>query len=79
MLGDLIGPPTGSVAFYDGTNLLGTASLSGDSASLSLSTLPVGDQGITAVYSGDGTFDSSTSTVVGSLGHLARPRPRSSP
>ena len=54
---------SGTVLFYDGATLLGSASVSGGKAQLTLSTLPVGKHSITASYSGDGTFMPSTSTV----------------
>ena len=55
---------TGTVKFYSGTTVLGTVSLTGDTASLSTSTLTVGTHKIKAVYSGDGTFEGSTSPVL---------------
>jgi hypothetical protein len=45
--------PTGSVAFYNGTILLGTAVLSNGTASLPASFAAVGSYPLTAVYSGD--------------------------
>jgi polygalacturonase len=56
------GTPTGSVAFYDGTTLLGSSPLSAGAGSLSV-TLAGGSHSLTAVYSGDTTFVTSTSTV----------------
>lgn len=58
------GTPTGSVSFMDATTTLGTAPLSGGNAVLVLSTLPLGDHTITAVYSGDSTFSRSTSPIL---------------
>ncbi len=58
------GTPTGSVTFYDGTLNLGTVPLSGGSATLPFSDLPVGTDAITAEYSGDSVFAASTSTPV---------------
>jgi uncharacterized repeat protein (TIGR03803 family) len=55
---------TGTVKFYSGKTDLGTVSLTGDSASLSTSTLTVGTHKIKAVYSGDGTFKGSSSPVL---------------
>jgi hypothetical protein len=55
---------TGTVAFFDGTNSLGTAPLIGSTASLSTAALSVGNHSITAVYSGDSTYASSTSAVL---------------
>jgi len=58
------GTPDGSVQFFDGTNSLGTTSLSGGTASLSISTLTQGNHNITAVYSGSGSYSPSTSPVL---------------
>lgn len=58
------GTPTGTVTFYDGSTPLGTVTLSSGSASLSTSTLSVGTHSITATYSGDSTYQASTSNVV---------------
>ena len=57
------GTPTGSVLFYDGSIQLNStgATLSGGQATLTLNTLPVGAQGLTAVYSGDADFVADTS------------------
>ena len=55
--------PTGTVSFYDGSTLLGTAqTLTGGAAALTLSSLGVGTHSITAAYSGDSNFNASTST-----------------
>jgi hypothetical protein len=58
-------PPgaTGTVNFYDGTKLIGTATIIGNTATLIISTLPAGTHAITAVYSGDANFASVTSAV----------------
>ncbi len=59
------GTPTGSVAFLDGTNTLGTSPVNGSGvATFSISTLSVGTHNITAAYSGDGNFSGSTSPVL---------------
>jgi len=55
--------PTGSVIFYDGTNPIGTAVLSGGVAALSVSTLTLGSHSITATYSGDINFPMGTSSA----------------
>jgi len=57
------GAATGAVTFNDGGNALGTANLSGGSASISV-TLPVGTHNITATYAGDTAFAGSTSNSV---------------
>ena len=58
------GVPTGTVTFRDGANSLGTVSMGGGSAALTLSSLAVGVHTITAVYSGDGAFSPSTSAAL---------------
>lgn len=63
---------TGSVQFFDGANVLGTSVLSGGSASFATTTLAAGTHSITAAYSGDSSYASSTSsaltqTVVGGV------------
>ena len=55
---------TGTVSFYDGSALLGTVPLVAGSASLSTSSLSSGAHALTAVYSGDSNFATSTSPVV---------------
>jgi hypothetical protein len=76
--------PTGSISFYDGAQLLGTVALTqGQSicntlpctvwqAAFNSASLTVGAHPITAVYSGDGLFGSSTSTLV-TANVVARP------
>ncbi|MFZ0964017.1 MAG: Ig-like domain repeat protein [Terriglobia bacterium] len=59
------GNPSGSVSFYDGTTLLGSAvTLAQGTAAYTTSSLAVGPQSITAVYSGDANFSSVTSSAV---------------
>ena len=57
------GTPTGTVAFYDGTTLLGSAALVSGKATLLPVTFSGGSHSLTAVYSGDATYVNSTSTV----------------
>ncbi len=58
------GTPTGSVAFYDGSTQLGTATLDANAtAAFTTTTLQAGSHTVTAVYSGDTTFASSTSSL----------------
>ena len=54
---------TGTVSFYDGTTLLGTAPVTGNTASLTISTLGVGTHAISAVYSGDANFTTVTTKL----------------
>ena len=54
------GTPTGSVAFYEGTTLLGTGTLASGTAEISTSSLTAGTADtIEAVYSGDDNFITS--------------------
>jgi hypothetical protein len=55
---------TGTVQFFDGSTSLGTVALSGGQASLTTSTLSTAKHSITAVYSGNANFASSTSAVL---------------
>jgi hypothetical protein len=57
--------PDGQVDFFDGSSLLGTGTLSGGQATLSTSSLAVGDHpDITARYEGQGSSLASTSSPV---------------
>ena len=58
------GTPSGTVSFYDGTTLLITTPIANGSATYTFSGLAGGGHSITAVYSGDSNFTSSTSTAV---------------
>jgi hypothetical protein len=58
------GTPTGSVTFYNGSTKLGSAALSGITASLTTSTLPVGSDSLYAVYGGATYYLASTSATV---------------
>jgi sugar lactone lactonase YvrE len=58
------GSATGTVQFFDGSTLLGTATLSGGAGSITISTLAPGNHSITAVYSGDASSLGSTSPVL---------------
>ncbi len=56
--------PTGSVTFMDGATTLGTVTLDGaGEATFTTSTLSVGPHTITANYSGDSTFNTSSDTL----------------
>jgi len=57
--------PTGSVTFFDihGTNL-GSATLTSGTASLTVPSLPIGPEAITAVYSGDSNYQGVSSPAV---------------
>jgi hypothetical protein len=57
--------PTGTVTFKDGSTTIGTGTLdSSDAATFTSSSLPVGSDDIVAVYGGDATNATSTSTAV---------------
>src|SRR6202000_1359110 len=56
------GTPTGTVSFFDNGTPLGTSTLSNGVATYSSTTLPVGTNVITAVYSGDTNFSPSTAS-----------------
>ena len=55
---------TGTVQFLDGTTVLGPGTVSNGTASFSTTTLSVGTHSITAVYSGDATYNGATSSAV---------------
>ena len=57
------GTPTGTVRFSDGTVSLGTVTLSSGVAILKTSELALGANSITASYSGDSNFTSSSTTL----------------
>jgi len=58
------GSPTGTVTFKYGTTVLGEVALTGNTASLSTSSLAAGTYKIKAVYSGDAAVKGSTSKVL---------------
>ena len=58
-----VGVPTGTVEFFNNGSSIGTATLSGGKATLT-ATLPIVVNSITAQYSGDTNFSSSTSPAV---------------
>jgi hypothetical protein len=59
------GTVTGSVAFREGSTLLGTTALNGAGvATFSTAALAAGSHSITAVYGGDGNFATSTSAIL---------------
>ena len=61
--------PSGTVVFYNGTTAIGSAALSpgpgvNSSTATIIATLPNGSDSITAVYEGDTTYATSTSTAL---------------
>lgn len=68
------GTPTGSVTFRDGLTTLGTTTINGSGvATLPVSNLSVGSHSITAEYSGDTNFATSTSTPLTQTVNQATP------
>ena len=64
--------PSGSVQFAsDGTNVGGPVALSGGTAGVSTAALPGGSHAVTAVYSGDPLFKSSTGTLTQTVAVVA--------
>ena len=57
-------PPTGTVAFYDGTTQIGTGTVSGGVATFTTTTLSAQVHSITAAYSGDSSYGPATSGVL---------------
>ena len=57
-------PPgaTGTITFMDGTTVLGTATINGTTATLT-TTLPSGTHPVTAIYGGNGSYNSATSNI----------------
>jgi hypothetical protein len=56
------GSPSGTVNFYNGVTLLGTSPVHTGVATLTSAALPLGSSTVTAVYSGDANFTTSTSS-----------------
>lgn len=55
--------PTGQVSFYDGATLVGTANLSGSTATLNVAVTTLGTHSITAQYAGDTIYTSGASAA----------------
>lgn len=58
------GNPVGTVTFLNGTSVLGTGTLVSGVAQFTVTSLPVGTQALSAVFSGGDNFNGSTSAVV---------------
>src|SRR5207237_5800791 len=58
------GTPTGTVTFKDGATSLATNALTSVQATFTTSALSSGARSITAVYNGDGNYNSSTSSTL---------------
>jgi len=65
--------PSGTVSFYDNGTLLQTEDVSSGTATVTLSSLPVGANSITAAYSGDANFNAATASVPVSVAVAALP------
>ena len=64
--------PTGSISFFDGPTPIGTATVNGaGQALLAVNSLSNGSHTITAVYSGDGLYTTSTSTALTEVVNVA--------
>jgi hypothetical protein len=59
-----VSTPTGSVSFYDRTSLLGSGTLASGVATYTTSSLASATYSITAVYGGDASFSSVTSSTL---------------
>ena len=58
------GTPTGSVGFYEGQTMVGTGTLDNGVATFTTSSLPAGTATVSAQYSGDVNFTSSSSSPI---------------
>lgn len=65
------GTPTGTVTFKDGATVIGNQALNNGTAQYSTSTLTLGSHSITAVYSGDSNYQSSTSPPLNQTVNMA--------
>lgn len=69
--GEYGGTATGPVTFSSGSTSLGSASLTGDVAIFSTSSLAVGTYSVTASYGGDSNFQTSTSSAISQVVNAA--------
>ena len=67
---NVMGVPTGTVTFTEGVTTLGTSTLSGGMASLSLTESLDGDHTITATYSGDASFRGKATDFVETINQI---------
>lgn len=56
--------PTGTVEFFNGTESLGTATVSEGTATYTWNNVPVGDHSLRAVYSGSDNYSTAEGTVI---------------
>jgi hypothetical protein len=66
------------VTFYDGIHPIGSAPVSGGKATLTISTLAVGNHLIYAAYNGDDHYMGSSSTPISQMVLTAAPAPQPS-
>ena len=57
-------PPTGTIAFYDGTTQIGVGTVTAGSAAYTVTTLSGGNHLVTAAYSGDSSYGPAVSGAV---------------
>ena len=67
------GATTGTMSFYDGATLLGTQTVSGGTAALSISTLTAGSHTIQANYSGGALYGTSSGTLTQTVDQASSP------
>lgn len=60
--------PTGTVTFYDGSQVLGSSAISGGMASLEVVSFSSGDHNLTASYSGDSNLQAGTASLAHAVG-----------
>jgi len=58
------GAATGTVSFFDGSKLLGSAAVTNGTAAITTSSLPIGARSITATYSGDSKYPAAASSAL---------------
>jgi hypothetical protein len=68
------GNPSGTVKLFSGTTSIGSGALSGNSFSVTMSSLAVGTYPVTATYSGDNDFLTSNSVVLNQVVNKAPTR-----
>lgn len=56
--------PTGTVTFYDSSTIIGTGTISGTSATLTIATLTAGSHSITAYWPGNPNYNAVTSSAI---------------
>jgi uncharacterized protein len=61
-----VGPATGTVTFFDGTTILGTATLVNGAATFNVASVPLGNRSYRVRYDGNASYLTSSSTVVAS-------------